>query len=780
MKKIQISVRRLAEFVFQSGSIDSRLVTPDRALLGAKIHRQLQKLEGDDYEAEVSLKIELERDGLQFVIDGRADGIVDGNKIDEIKSTMRPYGEIEGDGYEVHWAQAVIYAYIYADQEDRDAMDVQLRYYHITEEMVTTFERHYTYEELQGYFDSLLDKYLVFAQFMTNWQERRDQSLNELTFPYDGYRKGQRELSIAVYRTVEQGSRLFAEAPTGIGKTMSTLFPAFKAMGEAKTDKIFYLTAKTITRQVAEDALEELRRRGLRAKTVTLVAKDKICFLNERRCDPDHCPFANGYYDRLNEALFDLLQNEDALTRETIEHYAKKHVICPFELSLDAALFCDVITCDYNYLFDPTVYLRRFFSDQSGDYTFLVDEAHNLVDRAKKMYSADLSLRQLEELHAEIAGPGKKLDKALAKLVQDMKAVGEKCEPGAGSYSQAEPFDSVEKDLEVFAAAVKEWLLVNPEAPGQEMVLRTFFAANHFLKISELYSDKFVTLVAQGDDTVLRLICLDPSELLEEKLKLGKAQVLFSATFSPMDYYAGLLGGADDEETSRMMFPSPFHPDRLKIIVDSHISTRYHARKHSNLELAETLAAFADSKQGNYLFFFPSYRYMEDVYYQFRELRPDVKTILQAPDLSEAEREAFLAEFQPDNEGTFVGFGILGGLFSEGVDLKGDRLIGVAVIGVGLAQPSDEQELVKAYYDELNSQGFHYAYQIPGMNKVLQAGGRVIRGEADHGALLLIDDRYTERRYQELFPRHWQHFSVVRSRTQLKEQLASFWESLVH
>ncbi|WP_239256388.1 ATP-dependent DNA helicase [Listeria ilorinensis] len=780
MKKIQLSVRRLAEFVFQSGSIDSRLVTPDRALLGAKIHRQLQKLEGDNYEAEVPLKIELERDGLQFVIEGRADGIIDGGKIDEIKSTMQPYGEIDEGGYEVHWAQAIIYAYIFADQENRETMDIQLRYYHITEEMVTTFERRYTYPELQIYFDDLLDKYLVFAQFMTSWQERRDRALTELPFPYDGYRKGQRELSIAVYRTVEHGSRLFAEAPTGIGKTMSTLFPTFKAMGEGKTDKIFYLTAKTITRQVAEDALEELRRQGLRAKTVTLVAKDKICFLNERRCDPDHCPFANGYYDRLNEALFDLLQNEDALTRETIEHYAKKHVICPFELSLDAALFCDVIIGDYNYLFDPTVYLRRFFSDQNGDYTFLVDEAHNLVDRAKKMYSADLSLQQLEELHKEIVKPGKKLDASLAKLIRDMKAVGEKCAPDSESYSQEEPFETVEQDLETFAAAAKDWLLVNPEAPGQELVLSAFFAANHFLKISELYNDKFMTLVARSDDTVLRLICLDPSELLEEKLKLGKAQVLFSATFSPMDYYAGLLGGADDEETSRMMFPSPFDPNRLKIIVDSHISTRYHARKHSNQELAETLAAFADSKQGNYLFFFPSYRYMEDVYQQFRALRPDIKTIIQAPDLSETEREAFLAEFQPDNEGTFVGFGILGGLFSEGVDLKGERLIGTAVVGVGLAQPSAEQELVKAYHDEQSSQGFHYAYQIPGMNKVLQAGGRVIRGETDLGALLLIDDRYTERRYQELFPRHWQQFSVVHSRAQLKAQLASFWESLVH
>ncbi|MBC1596291.1 ATP-dependent DNA helicase [Listeria seeligeri] len=778
MKAVQISVRRLVEFVLRGGSIDSRMTSSDRALEGTKIHQLLQKSAGEEYQAEVSLKLDRTVDGVVFLLDGRADGIINEQTIDEIKTTETVMEEITEDFRPLHWAQLICYGFMLAEKSDLPEVTLQLTYYQVADEEIKQFRRIMSREEMGVFVDDLLSKYAVWAKMSAAWEMKRNKTIQELSFPYNSYRRGQRELSIAVYRMAVSGENLFCEAPTGIGKTMSTLFPAVKAMGEGKTDKIFYFTAKTITRQVAEDALDEMRRKGLAARSVTITAKDKICFLDERKCEPDHCQFARGYYDRLNEALFDLLGQEEAITRTVVEQYARKYTLCPFELSLDVALFCDAIVCDYNYLFDPVVYLKRFFSEGPGKYTFLVDEVHNLVDRARSMFSATLrkSLvmqvkRQLDKkLHKRLWNAVNAMNKEMISLNKELIESGETIHVSKADL--AEWNESVLK----FTFVAKEWLPQNTQSETQSDVLELYFESLRYVKIAELYDERYTTQITRThSDLEIKQLCLDPAFLLSEKLKLGASSVLFSATLRPIDYYTNVLGG--EEDTSRMVFSSPFEQQNMHLLVADNISTKYQMRDQSLASVVEALAALIAGKKGNYLFFFPSFQYLQNVYDLFREKYPEIVVRKQEGAMDEEQREAFLEAFKAGNSETLVGFCVLGGVFSEGIDLRGERLIGAAIVGVGLAQLNPESDLIKDYYNETIGQGFDYAYQLPGMNKVLQAVGRVIRGESDRGVVLLIDERFSASRYRTLFPAHWNHAKIVKNTKEITEQVTEFWRN---
>lgn len=778
MKAVQISVRRLVEFVLRGGSIDSRMTSSDRALEGTKIHQLLQKSAGEEYQAEVSLKLDRTVDGVVFLLDGRADGIINEQTIDEIKTTETVMEEITEEFRPLHWAQLICYGFMLAEKSDLPEVTLQLTYYQVADEEIKQFRRIMSREEMGVFVDDLLSKYAVWAKMSAAWEMKRNKTIQELSFPYNSYRRGQRELSIAVYRMAVSGENLFCEAPTGIGKTMSTLFPAVKAMGEGKTDKIFYFTAKTITRQVAEDALDEMRRKGLAARSVTITAKDKICFLDERKCEPDHCQFARGYYDRLNEALFDLLGQEEAITRTVVEQYARKYTLCPFELSLDVALFCDAIVCDYNYLFDPVVYLKRFFSEGPGKYTFLVDEVHNLVDRARSMFSATLrkSLvmqvkRQLDKkLHKRLWNAVNAMNKEMISLNKELIESGETIHVSKADL--AEWNESVLK----FTFVAKEWLPQNTQSETQSDVLELYFESLRYVKIAELYDERYTTQITRThSDLEIKQLCLDPAFLLSEKLKLGASSVLFSATLRPIDYYTNVLGG--EEDTSRMVFSSPFEQQNMHLLVADNISTKYQMRDQSLASVVEALAALIAGKKGNYLFFFPSFQYLQNVYDLFREKYPEIVVLKQEGAMDEEKREAFLEAFKAGNPETLVGFCVLGGVFSEGIDLRGERLIGAAIVGVGLAQLNPESDLIKDYYNETIGQGFDYAYQLPGMNKVLQAVGRVIRGESDRGVVLLIDERFSASRYRTLFPAHWNHAKIVKNTKEITEQVTEFWRN---
>ncbi|MBC1969641.1 ATP-dependent DNA helicase [Listeria marthii] len=778
MKKVQISVRRLVEFVQRSGSIDSRMTSSDRALEGTKIHQLLQKEAGEEYVAEVRLSIDREVDGVAFSLDGRADGIINEQMIDEIKTTETPMEEITEDFRPLHWAQLICYGFMLAEKSDLPEVTLQLTYYQVTDKEVKQFQRVMSRAEMTDFVDDLLSKYAVWAKAAAAWEIKRNKTIQELTFPYDSYRSGQRELAIAVYRTVSSEESLFCEAPTGIGKTMSTLFPGVKAMGEGKTDKLFYFTAKTITRQVAEDALDEMRRKGLAARSVTITAKDKICFLDERKCEPDHCQFARGYYDRLNEGLFDMLQSEEAITRTVVEEYARKYTLCPFELSLDVALFCDVIVCDYNYLFDPVVYLKRFFAEGPGKYTFLVDEVHNLVDRARSMYSATLRKSMVLQVKR---GLDKKVNKRLLNAINAMNkeliALNKKLtELGETIYVEKEKLADWNDAVVKFTFVAKEWLPQNTQSESQADVLELYFESLRYIAIAEFYDERYVTQVTRSrGDLEVKQLCLDPSFLLSEKLKLGSSSVLFSATLRPIDYYTNVLGG--EKDTSRMMFASPFKQKNMHLLVADYISTKYQMREASLEAVVDALYALASGKTGNYLFFFPSFLYLENVYDLFKEKYPNIRLQKQENSMDEAQREHFLEGFQAGNEETLIGFCVLGGVFSEGIDLRGERLVGAAIVGVGLAQLNHESDLIKDYYNKTLGRGFDYAYQIPGMNKVLQAVGRVIRGESDRGVVLLIEERFSADRYRALFPAHWNHAKTVKSTTGISQEVNGFWRN---
>lgn len=774
---VKIPVRQLVELVLRGGSIDNRFGGMERALEGARIHRRLQKEGGERYQAEVFLTLTTQYEEIAFTVEGRADGIITeetGVVIDEIKTTATPLELVQEDFNRVHWAQALCYAYMYSLQHWLEGIAVRLTYFHVETEEIKRFQRDYSFLELEDFYFDLLRRYLVWARWQSQWRQTRTATMRALAFPFDRYRRGQRELAVAVYRTIQAKGKLYCQAPTGIGKTMSTLFPAVKAMGEGETEKIFYLTAKTITRQAAEEALRRMRNRGLRCKSVTLTAKDKICFLEERNCNPEACPYADGHFDRVNDALLELLQSDtDSMTREEIEICAKRFTVCPFELALDLTTWCDCVICDYNYLFDPTVYLKRFFSDHKGEYVFLIDEAHNLVDRSRSMFSAQLKKSAFLQLKKKLGKQEKRLSSLLRLVNEELLALRKRCAEQR-DLVQKEALTTLNAQLNGLGVCCEEWLKEHRDSPLQPEVLQLYFDLLSYLKIAELYDERYVTFVeTAGSEVTVKQLCLDPSYLLSEAMKRGKASILFSATLTPLNYFSTVLGG--DEASKRYLLPSPFSQENLCLLVADRVSTRYPDREQSACVIADLIFTMISEKRGNYLVYFPSYLYMNRVYREFQERYPQVETLEQTSGMEERAREDFLARFDRSNEDTLVGFCVLGGIFSEGIDLKGDRLIGTAVVGVGLPQINREQDILRAYYNEQNQKGYEYAYQFPGMNKVLQAAGRVIRGEQDRGVVLLIDDRFCTYQYQALFPAHWSHYRRIHDAVGLQQALRLFW-----
>jgi len=524
-REIKMSVRKLVEFILRSGDLDSRFVGSSRAVEGTRIHKKVQKSMGDEYKAEVRLKHIFEYKGFTFKIEGRADGIIDDDNgviIDEIKSTTRPLKIIDEEYNHLHWAQAKCYGYIYALQNDIDEIDIQLTYYHVQTEDIKRLVQTYSKEGLKDFFYNLIDKYLVWAEYTEKWRKTRNISIKDMKFPFDKYRDGQRKLAVAVYRTISEEKRLFTQAPTGIGKTISTIFPTIKAIGEGHSDKIFYLTAKTITRQVAEETFNKLSKKGLRFKSLTLTAKDKICFKEETICNPDECEFAKGHFDRINDAILDILTNEDLTTRPLIEKYAQKHQVCPFEFSLDLALWSDCVICDYNYAFDPRVYLKRFFLDNSGNYTFLVDEAHNLVDRSREMFSAEIYKKPILELKRIMKEENKDIYNALNKLNEYMIKMRKLCDEENFHEKDGEP-SKLYPLLSKLIDESEEWLTKNQNKNGYKELLELYFNAHSFNNIAENYDESYVTYIEEyrNNDVKLKLFCLDPAYLLSEAIKRG-------------------------------------------------------------------------------------------------------------------------------------------------------------------------------------------------------------------------------------------------------------------
>ncbi len=782
-REINISVRNLIEFILREGSIDSGFMSSKRALDGTKAHQKLQKINSEKfpkYTPEVYIKKRIPYKNLNIVVEGRIDGLIeeDGRKIiEEIKSTNRELSTINEDYNKLHWAQAKCYAYMYCDDEGLTEISVMLRYFSLVTEEVKDFLKVYKKEELQDFFFDILDKYYIWAENTYKWEQERDASISKTDFPFPYYRKGQRELAVASYGTLKEGKRLFVQAPTGIGKTISTIFPAVKAMGEGKVSKIFYLTAKTITRSVAEEAFQKLREQGLSMKVLSLTAKDKICFCSGEGCSPESCPYADGHFNRVNTALFDLITTENYFTREIIEEYAEKHRVCPFEFSLDLALWSDCVICDYNYAFDPRVYLKRFFQQVSSkdNYVFLIDEAHNLVDRAREMFSSELIKSDFLKVKKLMKGKAPKLYKAVSDINSYFIELRHLCEEGGESFliSQGEIKD-IYKPLRFFQKEAEEYLSINQNTEGYEELLDIFFKVNAFVNISELYDEHYVSYVDISNREVrLKIFCLDPSKNLRDAMKRARGEIIFSATLAPINYFQEILGG--EQEDYRMKLPSPFPKENISINI-APISTKYKDREMTYDRVLEYIYTFINGQKGNYMIFFPSHAYLKEISRRFAECFNDINLLIQQEEMKEEERESFLRSFKENNPETLVGFCVLGGIFSEGIDLTGDRLIGVVVVGVGLPQLGLERNIIRDYFQREKRRGYEFSYMYPGMNKVLQGVGRIIRTEKDKGAALLIDDRYLQKSYEALMPAEWLPYNVVESTGELKEVLKEFWD----
>ncbi|KAA9028547.1 ATP-dependent DNA helicase [Niallia endozanthoxylica] len=745
---VHLSVRTLVEYVYQSGSIDSRFLSQSALVEGTRIHQKIQKTYQDQDQKEVYLRAEIPFQDLMFVIDGRCDGLLfheDEVVIDEIKSFSQPLYQLTEEGYPVHWAQAKMYAYMYTKDNQLAEITVQLTYVHVESETKQYFKKKFTFSELESFAAEMVEGYASYATLKQKQRRIRNESIKDLPFPFETYRSGQRKLAGAVYKTIMEEKNLFAMAPTGIGKTISTLFPAVKAVGEGLLNRMFYLTAKTITRTAAEEAFTKMRARGLCLNTITITAKDKVCFKEETVCQKDYCEYANGYYDRINEAILDILTHEDGITREVLEKYARKHMVCPFEFSIDLAYEADAVICDYNYIFDPRVSLKRLIEEQKKSTALLVDEAHNLVDRGREMFSATLNKRTFLQLKKDYKGTGiyESVSNINAWFIRLRK---ETAEPNV----VLEELDSSLPLLLLEFLKAAEDRLKKDSSPN---LLEAYFGVKNFLKIVELLDESYLIYCEkEKNDVHLKLFCINPANSLQKMGKGFRTLVFFSATLSPLPYYQDILGGKEGDY--HLSLPSPFSSEQMDVFIKP-LSTRYRDRESTKDEMVSNLQALLKSRPGNYLIFFPSYQYLLAVYEQFKEKDAETQTLIQTTGMTEEEREAFLDAFQPNQNETLLGFAVLGGIFSEGIDLIGNRLNGVVVIGVGLPQLCFERDLIKDYFNKQEKNGYNYAYVYPGMNKVLQAGGRLIRSEEDRGTIVLIDDRFLQKDYYQLLPPEW-------------------------
>ncbi|WP_318036167.1 ATP-dependent DNA helicase [Halobacillus amylolyticus] len=643
-QQMSISVRELVEYVYREGSIDNRFRTNTALQEGTAIHKAVQKEYKEGEEKEVHLEYVYAYDELKLRIHGRCDGLLrteKGPRIDEIKSTARDLEELTEESFPVYWAQAKLYAYIYMEQEQLDEIDVQLTYVQKQTKEKKRFVQTYTKGNLALFIRETVEEYVSYARILLHIREQKEKTIPDLTFPFSSYREGQRQLAGSVYRTVKEKRTLFAQAPTGIGKTISTLFPSVKAMEAGQHERLFYLTAKTVTRSTAEEALQLMEETGLMLRSVTLTAKDKICFKEETICQPDYCEFADGYYDRINGAIVDVLMNETQITRAVIEEYAKKHSVCPFEFSLDLTDIVDVVIGDYNYIFDPRVALKRLMPEQKKQTTLLVDEAHNLVERAREMYSAEItrdSYRKVEELWRT---ENVELAEAARAITKDMNTVDNG--QSETEYELQDVPGQLEENLErLINKAERQLRDQNAEEEKDEWLLECYFATQNFLKILGIVDEHYVHIGAKlGRDVSIKLFCIDPSYVLRQAAKPFRSSIFFSATLSPFGYYKDMLGGHEKDYILRL--PSPYAASQMEVSI-APLSTKYKNREETAERLAALLYHQVNKQFGNHLFFFPSYQYMQLVYQYFQKYH-NINSVAQEQGMTEERRDDFLAQF---------------------------------------------------------------------------------------------------------------------------------------
>lgn len=778
------------------GDIDTKnqYVSAKRMQEGIAVHGKLQKKRrkeaknnGFIYKTELELEHVFSYKGLNYRLSGRADGIkvMDASvEIEEFKSTYKKLDEFDRLSVinSAHMAQAKCYALMYMlgglDKHEADEISVSVTYVHCETLEEASFSQIFTTSELQAFLNGLLDGYHEFAKFTFESSALSRETASELKFPYGKFRPNQREFSAWVYKCIKEKNSLFCQAPTGTGKTMSTLFPSVKAIGSGICDKVFYLTAKTTTRTVAEDAVSAMESAGLRMMSVTLTGKEKVCPNTEFICSPSSCPWAKGHYDRINNALLDILRNNFQITAEGILLYAIKHMVCPGEFQLDVCDFAHLIVCDYNYVYDPKVQLKRFFAEgRKQNFVLLTDEAHNLIDRARDMYSAALTKQAFLTARKIVGAYGRKtpMYKALSGINSCLLSISKTLEDAPHIITDTIPEELLPL-LSNFLSVSDSWLTNYQGVEGFTDVLDVYFAVWDFIRTAEFYDERYKVFIERRDGLTVSLLNLDPSYRLSSILEMVRAGIFFSATLTPAEYFKTTLGGGESDKC--IYAPSPYSPQNLCVMIDSSVSVKYRDRPYCYKSISEDIHAFVSARTGNYFVFFSSYDFLTGVAEIFMESNPDVEVIVQNRNMNEDERAEFLNGFSDCNSKTLVGFLVLGGIFSEGIDLKGERLVGAVIVGVGLPMITARRNVISEYFSKTLSKGFEYAYMYPGMNKVLQAAGRVIRTESDKGAVLFIDSRFSRYEYYSLLPEHYQHYVSVRGSAEIHTQLNKFWNKV--
>ncbi len=811
----RVSVKDLIAAGRQKGDLSQTFVSRTRGLAGIREHTRIQAMRPPGYEKEVAVSTRVDHDIFSLDIFGRIDGMmITKNRVlvEEIKTTRQDPDLLCKNPLPDHKAQLKCYGYMVIKEKELETIDLQLTYAHLPSKKTCEQIKTYSAPDLKIFFDKTVAAYIAQFKPRTTWAHIRNQSIKNLGFPYEDFREGQRELAEAVYKIVKNKKILFARAPTGTGKTIATLFPAIKSLGMGQVDKIFYLTAKTLGRTVARKALRDMGNMGVRLKSVILTAKQKICFAPDKICDMDTCPYAQSYYSKLNQAMAAVAKH-DLFDQRRIETIGQTYQICPFELSLDISLVCDVIICDLNYAFDPQVYLKRFFDRDTYKVTFLIDEAHNLPDRLRSMYSADLlksdilnTQKLVREVAPDLSASLVKMNKELVRL--KLRELGKNKADRVYDLAHDPNFKELTDLPKDYMAAIDQfvvkadlWLDKHPKSPIRADLIEFYFMAAAFLTIARLFDNHYRFFIEKKSSQEIntRLFCMDPSLIFSRLIQRSDSAILFSATFFPIAYYQAILFGTkegypDTKHTQTkdmepkakktkgpekiipysIVLPSPFPRENFKLIIHKEIQTTYRARQRFFKEVAKVIAQTVAEKKGNYMVFFPSHAYMNQVVKIIEQDGRIENVQVQAHQMAEAEREKFLDQFTPQSRVT--GFAVMGGIFGEGIDLEGNRLIGVIVVGVGLPQICPAQDRIRAYYETRNEDGFFNAYQMPGFNRVMQATGRLIRTETDRGIVVLIDERFTRKDYRDLFPDEWHPYETISNCLELKETLKAFWK----
>ena len=785
MITLSLSVHQIVDFLFRSGDIDDRIYNTSSMLEGTRLHKFYQDRQGNNYLKEYYLKYIFYVDDYELIVDGRSDGIILGPivTIEEIKTTIDDLDHFFKENEMWHLAQAEFYAYIYAKTNNLNKINVSLMYFSQNKKDRLKKIYNYDFDILEQKIYCYLNDYLSYQKTFLIKERIRDESLKNLSFPFPFIRNGQNELIESTIECVLNHTSNFVEASTGIGKTISTLYGSLCLMKDKRIDKIFYSTPKNSGFLSAINALNIFKNKDVRLTSVEIIAKDKAC-LNKKRigkCNPDECKFTIGYYDKLKEVIKEIVLNNDIIDANLIKKYALKYTMCPFELSLDLSLLADVIISDYNYLFDPISQLKRYFESPDKQYKMIAlnDEAHNMVNRSVDMFSSILSSSSFFKALTDL----KKIrNKQIMKIYNSLEEYFNYYLEFDFSEQKEFILDSLNIDfvlrLKKYNEEIKKYRLKHKKFKSENVdnfnrdLYRFLLIYDYYIKYKDQY--KLFIRSEKEDEITLNMMCLDASKFIVSSLNHFEGSIFFSATLSPIDYYINLIVN-NNNNVKTLSLPSPFKKENFKVLVDNSTSFIYKDRLLTIDKIRDYILTFSKKRKGNYMVFCPSYKYLETLKLVLKD--DDLNIIYQEKNMTNFSKDLFLNEFKEKVNKTTIGVVVLGGIFSEGIDLVGDRLNGVIILGIGLPSISFENELKKEYYNSLSYNGFEYAYINVGINKITQALGRLIRSENDKGIALLIDYRYKNKTYIPLFNDKWSNHKVIKNKYELEDELDKFYKN---